>query len=505
MTRSVRPSVTMSVLRTKPVEQSLADTEDPDRRLRRSLGAMDLTVLGIGIIIGSGIFVLTGQQAALNAGPAVAISFVLAAVISALAGLAYAELASTVPVAGSAYTYSYATLGEIFAWIIGWDLILEFGLGAAVVARGWSAYLQSLFGLPTSVFGDHAVVDVGAVFIVGVLAAVAVAGVKQSSRLAGAFVAIKVAVCLFVIVAGLFFVKAANYHPFVPAAKPAGATSAGLQQPILQALMGHAPSQFGLSGILAAASIVFFSYTGFEAISTVAEETRNPQRDLPRGILGALAVCTVLYVAVALVVTGMVHYTRLDSASPLADAFTAVGAGWAGKLVSLGAVAGISSVVLVDLLTQTRLGFAMSRDGLLPRGISKTHPRFGTPHRLTLISAGFVAVLAAFFPLKTLSEMVSIGTLFAFVLVSIGVVVLRRKRPDLPRSFRVPWMPMLPVLAVLGCVYLMLNLSVATWLRFVVWLAIGMAVYLGYGRRHSRLRTDEEDAGQAPRRSAPVG
>jgi APA family basic amino acid/polyamine antiporter len=478
----------MSLFRVKSVERSIEETDEPDHRLKKELTAWDLTFFGIGVIIGTGIFVLTGQQAATNAGPAIVISFVLAGLACGLAGLCYAEFASTVPVAGSAYTFSYATLGELVAWIIGWDLVLELALGAAVVARGWSAYLQSLFDLPTWLAGDNATPDFGAVAIVLALTVIGVLGTKLSGRFTGVLVVIKVAVVLFVVVAGLFFVKLSNYSPFVPDSKPAEAGS-GAQQTLLQAVFGFEPTMFGFYGVIAAASVVFFAYIGFDIVATAAEETHNPQRDVPRGILGSLIICTVLYVLVSFVVTGMLEYSdkRMNTAAPLAEAFEANDAAWASKLISLGAVAGLTTVVLVLMLGQARVLFAMSRDGLLPVPLAKVHPRFGTPYRITIITGVGVAALAAVVPLSELANLVSIGTLFAFVLVSAGVVILRRSRPDLERSFKVPGVPWLPILSILACAWLMVNLSVETWARFVIWLVIGFVIYFLYGNRHSRL------------------
>src|SRR4051794_8301646 len=497
----------MELLRTKSVEQSIQDTDEPGHKLKRDLSAWDLTVFGVGVIIGTGIFVLTGKQAALNAGPGVVISFLLAAIACGLAALCYAEFASTVPVAGSAYTFSYATLGELVAWIIGWDLVLELGLGAAVVARGWSAYLQNLFDLPTWLAGDKAIPDFGAVFIVAVLALLAVVGTKLSGRVTSVLVVIKIAVVLLVIVAGAFYIKTANYHPFIPPSQPKPAGSSGLTQPLIQALFGLQPASFGYFGIVAAASVVFFAYIGFDIVATAAEETRNPKRDLPRGIIGSLALCTVLYVLVSLVITGMVKYDRLNSAAPLAEAFKINGVTWASKLISLGAVCGITTVILVLMLGQSRVLFAMSRDGLLPRGLAKVHPTFGTPYVITIITAAVIAALAAFVNLEKLSEMVSIGTLFAFVVVSAGVIILRRTRPDLERSFRAPGVPWLPSLAILACVWLMLNLPIETWLRFIVWMLVGFVIYFLYGASHSRLgrRGDQRPQSAADRRRSLEG
>jgi APA family basic amino acid/polyamine antiporter len=430
--------------------------------------------------------VLTGQQAARNAGPAIVLSFALAGVVCALAALCYAEFASTVPVAGSAYTFSYATLGQFVAWIIGWDLCLELALGAAVVSRGWSAYLQELFDLPAWLAGDKARPDFGAAFIVVALTVVAILGAKLSGRVTGVLVIIKVAVVLFVIGLGLFFVKAANYTPFIPPAQDAAKESGG-SAPLLQVLAGITPQHFGWFGVVAAASIVFFAYIGFDVVATTAEETHRPQRDVPLGILGSLVICAVLYMAVSLVVTGMVHYGDLNTAAPLAKAFDLAGQGWAANLISLGAVCGITSVILVLLLGQSRVSFAMARDGLLPPVLAKVHPRFGTPWVMSAITGVVVMVLAAFVPLSELSELTSIGTLFAFIVVSIGVVVLRRTRPDLPRSFKTPLVPVLPIVSVLASLWLMLNLPVITWTRFLIWMVVGLILYFAYGMRRAKL------------------
>ncbi|MEO6471149.1 MAG: amino acid permease [Aeromicrobium sp.] len=481
--------------RVKSVEQSIRDTDEPGESLKKELSAWDLTFFGVGVIIGTGIFVLTGQQANINAGPAIVLSFVVAGIACGLAALCYAEFASTVPVAGSAYTFSYATLGELVAWIIGWDLVLELALGAAVVARGWSAYLHDLFSLPSWLAGDDAKPDFAAIAIVLALTALAVLGTKLSGRVTGVLVIIKVSVVMFVVVAGLFFIKLSNYQPFVPHSVASKGESGG-SQTLLEAVFGITPSHFGAYGIVAAASVVFFAYIGFDIVATAAEETRHPKRDIPRGIIGSLVICTVLYMAVSIVITGMLKYSdrRMNTGAPLSEAFNANGAHWASKLISLGAVCGLTTVVLVLMLGQARVLFAMSRDGLLPRKLAQVHPRFGTPYIITIVTGLFVAVLAGVVPLSELSKLVSIGTLFAFVLVSAGVIILRRTRPELERSFRVPAVPWIPSFAILACVWLMVNLSVETWIRFVVWLVIGFLIYFTYGARHSRLGLAEEAA-----------
>ncbi|MGW7408074.1 amino acid permease [Streptomyces sp. NPDC054833] len=489
-----------SLFRTKKVEQSILDTEEPEHALKKSLSALDLTVFGVGVIIGTGIFVLTGKVARENAGPAVSLAFVAAGVVCALAALCYAEFASTVPVAGSAYTFSYASLGELPAWIIGWDLVLEFALGTAVVAVGWSGYMRSLLDnagwhLPDYLAGRDGAhgfgFDILAAGLVLVLTAILVIGMKLSARVTEVVVAIKVTVVLIVIVAGAFFITSANYKPFIPKAQPveAGGT---LKAPLIQLMAGWAPSNFGVMGIFTAASVVFFAFIGFDVVATAAEETKNPQRDMPRGILGSLLICTALYVAVSIVVTGMQHYTDLSVDAPLADAFKALGHPWYAGAISFGAVIGLTTVCMILLLGQTRVFFAMSRDGLLPRFFSIVHPRFRTPHRPTILLGVLIAVIAGFTSLSELAELVNIGTLFAFVVVALGVIILRRTRPDLHRAFRTPWVPFIPVLSVAATLWLMLNLPAETWLRFAIWMVIGFVVYFAYGRSHSRLGRHEE-------------
>jgi APA family basic amino acid/polyamine antiporter len=488
----------VDLFRTKSVEhieedaagEGAAGGESPSGvgHLRKHLSARHLIGFGIGVVIGTGIFTLTGIEARNTAGPSVVISFAIAGVVALLAALCYAELASSVPTAGSAYSYAYATTGELVAWVIGWDLFLEFALGAAVVARGWSGYVGNLLHLPTTFFGEESTVNLGAAFIVVVLTLVAVLGVRESARVTGALVVVKVAICIFVIIAGAWYVRGANLTPFVPPGHPASG-GGGLAQPLIQAVAGLSPAVFGVGGILTAAAVVFFAYTGFEAVANLSEETRRPGRDLPLGLLGTLGVATALYIGVAIVVVGMVKYTHIDEGAPIAAAFDQVGLGWASALVSLAAVAGLTSVILVDLVTVSRIGFAMGRDGLLPQSVAKVSPRTGTPVRMTLLYAAVVLVMATFVPLGTLADLVSIGTLFAFLLVSAAVPALRRRRPDMPRPFRVPWSPFVPILSALACLYLMLNLSIETWLRFLAWLAIGLVVYGTYGYRHSRLRS----------------
>ncbi|MEU3860359.1 amino acid permease [Streptomyces sp. NPDC028722] len=496
-----------TLFRTKKVEQSILDTEEPEHALKKSLSALDLTVFGVGVIIGTGIFVYTGSVAKTTAGPAISLSFVAAGVACALAALCYAEFASSVPVAGSAYTFSYASIGELPAWIIGWDLVLEFALGTAVVAVGWSGYFRSFLGtnigwhVPAAFGGRDGAhgfgFDIFAALLVLVLTAVLVVGMKLSARVTQVVVAVKVTVVLIVIIAGSFIVNTANYHPYIPPAQPAAAGS-NLKAPLIQLMFGWAPSNFGVMGIFTGASIVFFAFIGFDVVATAAEETRNPQRDMPRGIIGSLVICTLLYVAVSIVVTGMEKYTKLSVEAPLAEAFKATGHPWYAGVISFGATIGLITVCMILLLGQTRVFFAMSRDGLLPRFFSRTHPRFRTPYRPTILLGVIIAVVAGFTSLQTLGELVNIGTLFAFIVVAISVVLLRRTRPDLPRAFRTPWVPFVPILSVCASLWLMLNLPAETWLRFAIWMVLGFVVYFLYGRSHSRLgRRESATAGRA--------
>ncbi|MFI6284927.1 amino acid permease [Streptomyces sp. NPDC051018] len=501
------PADRAGAFRTKSIEQSIRDTEEPEHALRKSLSGLDLTVFGVGVIIGTGIFVLTGAVAKENAGPATAIAFVVAGVVCGLAALCYAEFASTVPVAGSAYTFSYASLGELPAWIIGWDLVLEFALGTAVVAVGWSGYLRSLMDnigwhLPAALSGTNDVTGFGfdllAFLLVLALTCILVLGMKLSARVTSIVVIIKVAVVLVVIVAGSFFITASNYNPFIPPPVRSEGGS-GIQEPLVQMMFGYAPTNFGVMGIFTAASVVFFAFIGFDVVATAAEETKLPQRDMPRGILGSLFICTALYVAVSIVVTGMQNYRDLSIDAPLADAFKATGHPWYAGFISFGAVIGLTTVCMILLLGQTRVFFAMSRDGLLPRFFSRTHPRFRTPYRATILLGCVIAVIAGLTNIQELAALVNIGTLFAFVLVAIGVIVLRRTRPDLPRAFRTPLVPWLPIASVAASLWLMLNLPTETWVRFGIWMLLGVAVYYLYSRKHSRIRhTDAPPTGDRP-------
>ena len=463
-----------NLFKTKSIEQLVGDVEHGGKALRRSLSAWDLTLLGIGAIIGTGIFVLTGQAAAANAGPAIVLSMVLAGVTSVLAAFCYSEFASTVPVAGSAYTYAYATLGELVAWIIGWDLILEYALSSSTVALGWSATAVSLLrdaGIDVPARFTQPPLNIPAALVILVITWLLVVGVRESARTNTIIVVVKLAVLAIFVVAGVFFVKPALWHPLVP---PNTGTF----------------GEFGWSGVLRGAGIIFFAYIGFDAVSTAAQEAKNPQRDMPRGILGSLVVCTLVYVAVALVLTGLVDYRKLNVPDPINVGIAATGLRWLGPVVKIGALAGMFSVILVNLLAQPRVFFSMARDGLLPAWAARVHPRFGTPHVTTIVTGICVAIAALTLPLGVLSQLVSMGTLLAFGIVCAGVLVLRRTDPDMPRPFRVPLVPWIPIAGALVCVYLMIGLPIATWERLVIWLVVGMTIYLGFGRTNAaRIRT----------------
>ena len=485
----------MGIMRTKSIEQSIKDTEEPEFKLSKSLGALDLTVFGIGVIIGTGLFVLTGEAAAGYAGPAIALSYVVAGLACALAALCYAEFASTVPVAGSAYTFSYAALGEFVAWLIGWDLILEFTLGAATVAKGWSGYfvivLERLgITVPPALIpnGDGVGVDFLAVAVIAAMTVILVVGIKLSSQFNQIVTAIKVLVTLFIIGFGVWFIEVANLSPFIPAPAPSGEAYGGsaLDAYLLPSILGI-DTIYGVTGIFTGAALVFFAYIGFDIVATTSEEARNPQRDIPIGIFASLGICTVLYILASVVFTGLVPYKQLATSAPAATALEATPFPAAQFIVSLAILIGLTVVVMILMLGQSRVAFAMSRDKLLPPWLARVHPSFRTPYRITIITGIVASVLAFFLPLTTLGELVNIGTLSAFVLVSIGVLVLRRTQPDLPRAFRTPLVPAVPIAAAALCLFVMGFLTIGTWVRFLGWMALGIVFYFLYSRGHSRL------------------
>ncbi|MEI7499286.1 MAG: amino acid permease [Bacteroidota bacterium] len=495
---------------TKSVNDLLQEANDNKSGLKKTLTGLNLTTLGIGAIIGAGIFVLTGQAAAQYAGPAIVISFIISGIACAFAGLCYAEFASMIPISGSAYTYSYATLGEFLAWIIGWDLILEYLFAASTVSVGWSGYVVSFlkdFGIfiPTALtaatgsvlvevpnFGwqeltknlstsllaqgvnvdalPHvtAIINLPAMFIIAVLTLLLIIGIRESANFNNIMVIVKVSVIILFIAIGIAFVQSGNWHPFIP--KNTGE-------------WGH----FGWSGILRGAGVIFFAYIGFDAVSTAAQEAKNPQRDMPIGILGSLSISTVLYILVAIVLTGIVSYTTLNVSDPVAVGVDAMGKGmfWLRPIVKIAAIAGLSSVILVMLLGQPRIFYSMSKDGLLPPVFSKVHPKYKTPYISTILTGLVAIVLAGVLPISILGELVSIGTLLAFAIVCVSIIVLRKTRPDLKRPFRTPWVPLIPILGALICFVQMAALPMDTWLRLIVWMAIGMLIYFTYGIRHS--------------------
>jgi len=464
------------MFRRKPSAALISDAETHAGGLKRALGALDLTLLGIGAIVGAGIFVLTGVAAQRDAGPAIVVSFVVSGFACAMAALCYAEMAAMIPVAGSAYSYSYVTMGELVAWIIGWDLVLEYAVGAATVASGWSGYLATLLkglGIVLPPAWTHApfstpgaIMNLPALIIVLLISYVLYIGISESARFNSIIVGVKLVVIASVIVVGAFFIKPENWSPFAP---------------------------MGWSGVMRGAGVIFFAYIGFDAVSTAAEEVVEPNRDLPRGILGSLFVCTLLYILVAGVLTGMVPAKSIDVTAPLASAFLQRGLHAISGLISLGAVAGLTSVLLVLLLGQSRIFFAVSRDGLLPPAFGKIHPVYRTPYIPTTITGICVAIAAAFLPIEDLGEMTSIGTLFAFVLVCLGVWILRNVEPELHRPFRTPFVPYVPILGAFFCLYLMASLMFITWVRLFVWLAIGLIIYFAYGRFHSRVQSNVVD------------
>jgi APA family basic amino acid/polyamine antiporter len=473
----------MSLFATKTIESLLAESEGKTggETLKRTLTATSLILLGIGAIIGAGIFTLTGVAAAQHAGPGVVYSFILAAVGCAFAGFCYSEFSTMIPIAGSAYTYAYATMGELLAWIIGWALVLEYAIGAATVSVSWSAYFASIMkdagiDIPHALLASPwdavpGTMNLMAVLIICVITSILIIGIQESARFNSVVVTIKVSVVLVFIALGYFYIDSGNYTPFVP---PATSEKFG---------------DFGWTGVLRAAGMIFFAYIGFDAVSTAAQEAKNPKRDMPIGIVGSLIVCTILYIAYAMVLTGVVNYKELNTAAPLAVAVDKMtGYPWMGKLMKLGALAGLTSVMLVMLLGQSRVFFSMSRDGLLPGLFSRLHPKLKTPYLSNLLLLVFVSVFSAFTPISKLGELTSIGTLFAFVLVCIAVIIMRKTQPDLPRPFRTPWVPLIPILGVAFNLLLMFSLDKLTWAAFLSWMVLGLLVYFGYSRSRSHLQ-----------------
>lgn len=479
-----------SYMARKSVADIVRSADAEGHSLSKTLGATSITAMGIGAIIGAGIFVLTGTAAAQFAGPSITLSFVLGGIACAFVGLCYSELAAMLPVCGSSYTYTYATLGEIFAWIIGWDLILEYAMGAATVAVGWSGYIVSLLhnvgvtippayaAAPGTIvkIADGStvtgIVNLPAILIIAILTTMLVLGTKESARLNNIMVAVKLVVVVAFIALGVFFIKPANWHPFIP-------TNTGQ--------FGN----FGMSGILRGSAVVFFAFIGFDAVSTAAQEAKKPQRDMPIGILGSLIICTVLYILVSGVLTGLVPYADLNVPDPIAKGVDVIGLTWFSVLIKIGALTGLTTVILVLLYGQSRIFFTMSQDGLLPPLFARVHPRLQTPHLSQIMIGTIVAIVAALTPISVLGEMVSIGTLFAFILVCGAVIYLRRSDSGASRPFRAPGVPIVPILGILFCLLLMAGLPLVTWIRLFVWLIIGLIIYFSYGRNHSRLRFPE--------------
>jgi APA family basic amino acid/polyamine antiporter len=479
----------MDLFRTKSINQLLAEANDKEHGLKKALNGTSLVLLGIGAIIGTGIFVLTGTVAANFAGPALVLSFIISAIGCVLAGLCYAEFASMIPISGSAYTYAYATLGEFIAWIIGWDLILEYLFASSTVAVGWSGYMVSFLkdyniNIPATLCSapfDYikgqgwiltgSIINFPAVFIIALLSTLLVIGIRESAGFNNVIVVIKVVVILLFIGFGLSYVDTSNWTPFIPP-NPTGEFG-----------------NFGFTGVLRGAAVIFFAYIGFDAVSTAAQEAKNPQRDMPIGILGSLLICTILYVLVSAVLTGIEPYANLNVPAPLALAIDNTGDAlrWLRPLIKIGAIAGLSSVILVMLLGQPRIFFTMAIDGLLPKSFSKVHPRFRTPYITTIVTGIVACFIAGLLPINILSELVSIGTLLAFTIVCISVIILRKKRPEVPRPFKTPWVPAVPIAGAAVCLLQMFSLPWETWERLLIWMALGLAIYFLYSRKKSKL------------------
>lgn len=477
----------MSIWKIKPLAKLMEESQETEGGLKRSLSSGALVALGIGAIIGAGLFSLTGIAAADHAGNAVTLSFVLAALGCAFAGLCYAEFASMIPVAGSAYTYSYATMGEFVAWIIGWDLVLEYALAAATVSVSWSAYLDKLLQqfnihLPHEYLhapADGGLVNLPAIFIVCLLSLVLIRGTKESAMINNILVVLKVSVVIVFIIIGWQHITPENHLPFIPEYIPASVTATGEK----------IPEFGGMPGIAAGAALVFFAFVGFDAVSTAAQEAKNPQKGMPIGILGSLAICTILYVLFSFVMTGLVPYSIFkNDASPAATAFAVTGYDFLQTGLIMAIIAGYTSVILVMLLGQSRVFYTMSKDGLLPSFFSSVHKKFHTPWKTNLFFLLFVSIFAGFVPIKDLGHMVSIGTLFAFTLVCIGIIVMRKKMPNAERKFKVPFVPLIPILGIIVCVFLMTSLTLESWWRLLIWLAIGICIYFFYGKKHSKLQ-----------------
>ena len=491
----------------KPLALLLEEMKD-DNRLRRILGPVQLTALGVGAVIGAGIFVATGAAAHNVAGPSLMLSYVVAGITCIFAALCYAEFAAMVPVAGSAFTYAYATLGELFAWIIGWDLVLEYAVGSATVATGWSGYFQNVLaklglhipkalaespwkwdGASGHFVSTGSTINLPAIIIVALVTAILVKGIHESANFNATMVVIKLAAVLFVIGVGAFFITKTNWHPFAPFGWT-GISFFGHH------VAGQVDAGGNPVGMLAGAAIIFFAYIGFDSVSTHTEEAKNPQRDVPIGIIASLVLCTILYIAVVAVLTGMVKFDQLDINAPVSIAFNRVGIGWAEGLIATAGVAGITSVLLVMMLSGPRVFLAMARDGLVPKGFfGDVHPKFRTPWKSTILIGLFVMVLSGLAPIDFLLHLTNIGTLLAFVIVCAAVLIMRKKHPEAERPFRCPWVPVVPVLGILTCLLLMFSLPVGNWWRLAGWLAIGLVIYFTYGMRHSVMRKELEKAG----------